>query len=456
MKLQLQANHALIKQQFYRQREVVDGGTMTNVEFDNVFKQLFCVSAQNLANELHQPLEALGELYPEVLETTTPSRRSLFSLAASSERSGQQIFTVRRLNRDEADHFAASGFRFAPIERIAQTLSERIQISSVDLNTHLHAMFNYSTTERGYTPGIHLVAFVMRPTVHKHFEVLTRKGSAVLLPSSQLPLHRLSPNDMDILDHMDEWTLSACIQWLRSASTQSVPDVGGFRRYLYRAIMELSSRLPKEFEDSLRFCARPINAPCRKLSPSDPDHCTLLTFRGVVGLDSRLSDSDLVFSPLRSFRVQEQANDTIGNRGQFLKDLNEEFSYSAQAVRTIPEPRARLPWRFLTSRRDKMSSRDDSQESLVRNAPLGDIIVLKEVQVNVAESNAWESQQPVEPETPSTTMEIKKQEPYANTCYIDELYNTCFSPDLRMKHSTIHRRSVSEGTTYKSDTNTSS
>src|SRR5271156_1767652 len=44
------------------------------LDFSTVFKQLFCIAAQNLANLIHEPLEKLGVLFEEPLETGTMNR----------------------------------------------------------------------------------------------------------------------------------------------------------------------------------------------------------------------------------------------------------------------------------------------------------------------------------------------------------------------------------------------
>src|SRR5262249_5527619 len=50
---------------------VNDGNAQLNTEFSTLFKQLFCIAAQDLADHVHQPLDKLGILYDDVVATGT-------------------------------------------------------------------------------------------------------------------------------------------------------------------------------------------------------------------------------------------------------------------------------------------------------------------------------------------------------------------------------------------------
>ncbi len=48
-----------------------DDTSEISVNFARVFKELFCVAAQQLANTLHEPLEKIGVLFEEPMDTGT-------------------------------------------------------------------------------------------------------------------------------------------------------------------------------------------------------------------------------------------------------------------------------------------------------------------------------------------------------------------------------------------------
>jgi hypothetical protein len=51
--------------------------TASSEDFSGMFKKLFCVAALGLANNLHEPIETLGPLFEEPLETGTLNRRKV-------------------------------------------------------------------------------------------------------------------------------------------------------------------------------------------------------------------------------------------------------------------------------------------------------------------------------------------------------------------------------------------
>jgi len=146
MKRTLQSNEEEINRLIH-QRGATDNHVSTGFGFDTLFKQFFCVSAQDLADELRQPLSGLGELYPEVVSTSTQISRFQIRSSASARSSrprfgkGQLMFTVRQLSsQEEVARFMANGFRFAPIERIASTLASRIHVPAACC-THARTTF---------------------------------------------------------------------------------------------------------------------------------------------------------------------------------------------------------------------------------------------------------------------------------------------------------------------------
>lgn len=449
MRRSLQSNEQQIKRHISQRGAVTEQNGELYLSFETLFKQLFCVSAQDLADELRQPLTSLGELYPEVVSTVSQvSRFGFGSRSLPRLGKGQLMFTVRQLDPQETSRFMAIGYRFAPIARVTTTLSRWIHVSSTDLSVHLGEMREYVRVHRGYPPGVHLVAFAMRPTVHEHFEVLTRKGSGISLPSSPLPVRRLSPSDMEVISEMDEWGLAACLKHLMNNSTEIISSAETFRNYLHRSMLELSAALPKEISAAAKFSAHPLYAPCRRLSSSGPDECTLLTFRVVGSLDTRINDPDLTFTPLRLFRVQEQVNDGLVERERFVRELNVEFSYSAQSTagnRTQSDNKRSNFRNFWSSppRRNRLLRRAVSQEALVES-PGGEIVISKEVRVDVARLDDMEMQSTFAGES-HISIEGGHR---VNPNYVDELYGMCFAPGIRMRPSPlVHIRARSEAST---------
>lgn len=201
----------------------MDKDTELQTDFDTLFKQLFCVTAQELSDQLSLPLQDLGTLYDDVLSTAIPISRLSRAMGRSSLRTGkgQMMFTVRQLQKHEAARLGSQGFRFATIEHVTAMLSRRIHVPEANLITSLRDMRDYASSNRGFDEGVHLVSFMMRPTVHDHFEILTAKGVGNPLPSATLPMRQLHVHHLELISHMDGWSMDACILYLQSDDAEA-------------------------------------------------------------------------------------------------------------------------------------------------------------------------------------------------------------------------------------------
>lgn len=405
--------------------------------FDDLFKRHFCVTAQDLADEVRQPLQDMGILYDHVLATSTPSSRFSRAMGYSMIRAGkgQLLFTVRQLKKHEASRMAAAGFRFTTIENVTTILSRRIHVPVLSLGTHLKDMRDYASSHRIFEPGVHLISFIMRPTIHDHFEVLTAKGTGNPLPSSTLSTKRLQIKHLEMIAHMEGWTMSTCLNWLKSDNARAYKDIDEFREQLIHAITTLSSSLPPDVNLASKFSARPLIAPCRINRISDGQNCILLPFCVVGSLDTQISNTDYSFTPLRLFRVQQQTNDGLSESDGFAKELSEDLLYSktrptSSTDSDFPDS-IRSKIRFWNPRKvpDSML-KTDSQESLSENTITPEIMVRKEVKVDVAKLAEPTFEPSLGRHASQTTVVAGEM---AFNTYVDELYNLCYSPGVRLR-----------------------
>ena len=434
------------------QKHMLSGGGARDEEnelqtnFDTLFKQLFCVTAQELSNELRQPLQELGTLYDDVLETAIPVSRLSRALGRTSLRTGkgQVICSVRQLQNYEAARLATLGFRFASIEHITSTLSRRIHVPETHLLERLLDMRDYASSNRTFEDGVHLISFVMRPTVHDHFEILTTKGTGNPLPSATLPFKRLQMQHLRLISHMEGWSMNICLNYLRSKEAiQEEHATDEFRKYLLQGISSLANSLPQEMRSTARFSSRPLTAPCRNANcileeGQQPPQCTLLTFCVVGTLDTQVPNPNFAFTPFRLFRVQQQANDIIADRDGFGRELTDELfcadvrSGSPSDSDIVSMTRSAIS-KFWPSR--KLSAPINirsSWQSLVNPivTSLGDITVQKEVRVDVTQLDESSIH---EVSSTHDAVVAAGDAPTTPTTYVDELYRLCYAPGIRLR-----------------------
>lgn len=430
----------------------MDKETNLQTDFDTLFKQLFCVTAQELSDELRQPLQDLGILYDDVLATNIPISRLSQAMGRSSLRTGkgQMMFTVRQLQRNEAARLASLGFRFAAIDFVTPAVSRRTHVPEATLLERLRDMRDYACSNRSFAEGVHLVSFVMRPTVADHFEVLTTtKGISNPLPSSTLPMKRLLIQHFNLISHMEGWSMTRCLKYLRSdPARQMYNAMDDFREHLIQGITSLSKTLPEELRPLAQFSPRPLQAPCRSshfLSEKDegPRQCTLLTFCVAGTLDLQIPNSGYAFTPFRLFRVQQQVNDTELDGDSFSREIGQDlfctdvrFTTPNSDSGTISSTRSAFQ-RLWPSPKQPVASECRSTESLATHATtaLGNITVQREVRVDVTRL----PEDALPDGKGRHTMIAANGVAVTPATYVDELYSLCFAPGLRQLLQTPSR-----------------
>ena len=429
----------------------MDKDTELQTDFDTLFKQLFCVTAQELSDELRLPLQDLGTLYDDVLSTAIPVSRLSRAMGPSSLQTGkgQLMFTVRQLNKQEAARLSSQGFRFATIEHVTGTLSRRIHVPEASLVHSLRDMRDYASTNRGFEEGVHLISFVMRPTIHDHFEILTTKGVGNPLPSSTLPMKQLQVHHLELLSHMEGWSMTSCIKYLQSdAASRTFPNLSDFRSHLTNSITSLSKSLPEDMRSAAQLSARPLIAPCRS-KPSNPEQylqtCTLLTFCVVGTLDTQVPNPDYSFTPFRLFRVQQQVNEFIADGDDFARELGQELfctdvrSGSTASDADLASTAKMAILRLWPSHKRSQSSKAgsgsslNSQESLVEPVAtaLRDITVHKEVRVDITRLHETSMQNALSNHDTRTV--VAGGDATTPATYVDELYSLCYAPGIRLR-----------------------
>ncbi|CAG8909287.1 unnamed protein product [Penicillium egyptiacum] len=463
MRNRLDSEESAIEKHMLSRGVIMDKDTELQTDFDTLFKQLFCVTAQELSDQLSLPLQDLGTLYDDVLSTAIPISRLSRAMGRSSLRTGkgQMMFTVRQLQKNEAVRLGSQGYRFATIEHITGMLSRRIHVPEVNLANSLRDMRDYASSNRGFDEGVHLVSFMMRPTIHDHFEILTAKGVGNPLPSATLPMKQLQVHHLELISRMEGWSMDVCIRYLQSAgAAQAFPNLADFRTHLTKSIISLSKTIPEDMRMAAKLSPRPLTAPCRR-SPSNPEtamqnNCTLLSFCVVGTLDTQISNPDYTFTPFRLFRVQQQVNEALADRDDFARELGQELfctdvrSGSTASEADVASTTKMAILRLWPSRKSRPASNSGSvsgysQESIVDHTAtaLRDITVRKEVRVDY--TSLHDTNQNNIGTRDSRAVVVGGGETTPAT-YVDELYSLCYAPGIRLRPD-ASLQNISRGST---------
>ena len=333
--------------------EINDQGMVVD-NYPIVFKELFCVAAADLAEDLKQPIENLGILYDEILHTGQDlaiqmlGRKSELTIdmerdgfGAASVGSGQLLFLVKRANRLDAIRLKGAGYRFSNIQQVLPLLSKILQVPAKEFKTRLQIMRDYASEPRMLDPGVHLAFFAVRASLAPDghgFDILARMDAKNALPTMQLPLDKLESWHVEYLKRVDNFTVASLIKYLSKEAKPSNPSPQ--ERNFAKTFLTTLEVLKEEINDTIfndaTLLANPIEAPCHAPDPdSSPGTATLITFKMIVPLHSRAPGKKLVFAPLNYFNVRQHCYKNSPEHKSFARMTHREFE-STLGVR--PEP----------------------------------------------------------------------------------------------------------------------
>ncbi|KAH7346914.1 hypothetical protein BKA65DRAFT_456864 [Rhexocercosporidium sp. MPI-PUGE-AT-0058] len=314
-------------------------------DYSIIFREIFCVAAADLAEQLNEPLENIGILFDEILstgQTTTSSKSKVLWNSRESSKDlesdgkvmaalgrGQLLFLVRRANRREAERFAASGYRFAEIQNVAHIITRSMQINCNDLQGRLASMRESSSGTNILKPGVHLACFAIRASVRGGFDVLIRKDARNELPTMQLPIDNLDSWQISFLSQLDGFSVKACLKFLkeRLARQEITKREQSFAIQLYDALVGLDEEIGNTFFADALLIGIPISAPCYGSGGDNakPAQAALITFRIIVPIQFCAQGLKVGFTPLSFFRTQQCVYRNSPDHARFARAIHKEF-----------------------------------------------------------------------------------------------------------------------------------
>ena len=328
---------------YHRRTESIEGGTG---DYSALFKKLFCVAAKDLADMVQLPLQEIGAFDGTIVNTGTLSKAVRLKLlhGISTRHSeldnaekgrppvifgrGQLLFLVRRADRAQALRLQSTGYRFATILNVVELLARSMEVTGEELLPQLNRMRDQSQSERLLEPGVHLGCFALRPVFHKGFDVLVRKDAGNLIPTSKLTRSRLEPWQLEVLQQMDNWTVSTCCERLRGGSLFADPKQQVFSRQLLESLTDLAGRVDSGFFEDARLVAKPLRAPCDvSKNESSLQEAFIIAFRVITDAYQASSFNDRYeFASLRFFLSQQHAHRDCADNAVFARKIRKEFA----------------------------------------------------------------------------------------------------------------------------------
>ncbi|KAI1624758.1 hypothetical protein EDD37DRAFT_358336 [Exophiala viscosa] len=328
-----------------------DDASEISINFARLFKQLFCIAAQALANNIHEPVENVGTLFEEPMDTgaayprssIATRRLSCFSASAShtgdieqgsdsrSIAKGKYLFLIRQISFSDAAKFSARGYRFAAVDQVADTLARSLQVQRGHLVERMERMRFCAERTCLPPPGVYLSLFMIRPSMYKSFDVLVPEGAQNQLPHVTLQLSPLSAQQKMQLQLFDEQPVGEILGALlnRSSGLELDDDFGS---QLYNAFVRLVE-LVGNYDTIMqaRFSAKEFRISCQHgggtSSTPSCTSCTMLTVRFMTNIHASGPQKDFTFVPLSFFSMQQLEHGSHSDEGTFPRQVQTQFAH---------------------------------------------------------------------------------------------------------------------------------
>jgi hypothetical protein len=256
--------------------------TWDDVEMENdysvLFREYFCVAADDLAGMLDTRVQELGVLYNGILTTGSSAsdiKNSNKKNAGDLEKglvipamfgNGQLLFLVRTVDKIEAARLTTQGYRFAYPKNISEIVARNMRVPHSDIVDIIERLHLYSQPRKPLVSGgTYLACFAIRATVkatERSWDILVPTDKPGHLPYVELSEAPLTNIQLDSLTKLDGLTVSQSITYLNNiASEVTNLDQKAFIERLLDMITELTHLVPENFFKQATFSARSVAAP---------------------------------------------------------------------------------------------------------------------------------------------------------------------------------------------------
>ncbi|KAF1960282.1 hypothetical protein CC80DRAFT_582781 [Byssothecium circinans] len=322
----------------------------TNNSYSAIFREMFCITAQDIARSMDTRLQDLGHLYENVETTgTLLNARTLFLnaqgkniLAANVAEQmdleagvanpilfgrGQLLVLTRKVEAADASRLQNIGFRFASIEQIGDQLARSLQISREDL-TRLIGRLQLSCAREPLIPrkGTYLASFLLQPSpVMQGLDVIVQKATPDRLPMVQLSEEELSQRQVRLLSALNGSTLEDCLMRIeRRFGSVTEDDI--FLDKVRNRILELVSLVPEPALYQAYFSGQQLDVAHGMSGQNDPLQGTIFAFCGIKEVyNQSIQSPTLQCVPLSFFRANLRSYPGSPDHGILAHKNHKEF-----------------------------------------------------------------------------------------------------------------------------------
>ncbi|KAL6170169.1 hypothetical protein ACJQWK_03160 [Exserohilum turcicum] len=345
-----------------------------------MFRELFCVTADEIATSLDTGIENLGSLYEDVLvtgtfttrKTWTGKRRSNSITAEDVSTSdselgrekkvvfgkGQMLILTKKVDAAEVTRLQQLGYSFAGIEQVSEHIARSLEIPRDELENLVSRLDAFS--ERQYSvpkTGAYLASFLIqaKPGM-KEMDVIVPRAAPGQLPMVELDDEQLDSEQMSTLAMFDGFTLDECLAQIDKSSEAEI-EKDCFLKTFGHCIDQLLRECPEEALHHAVFSALPLD-----MVPGQPEvsQAKVYAFCGIKEIYVQsLQSLTLKTIPFSFLRTYLKTQPGCADHAILAQEINKEFGKLQRTHADAKLARNGCGFKWRWSKRDKSPTCND-------------------------------------------------------------------------------------------------
>jgi hypothetical protein len=282
-------------------------GSEEDSTYSATFRELFCVTAYDIAKTLDTGLQNLGNLYEEVVTTGTSMSmaRAVFKdpqdrkeiLAADVANKdietgvaspilfgrGQMLVLTKRADANEVKRLQNMGYHFASIDQVGDNLARSLQVTRDDLHDMVdrwHAFTERSPSIPSH--GTYLASFLLQPAPGmRGLDVVVPRATPDRLPMVELAGGKPTVGMLRCLSTFNGLSLDDCYTRTRLRSGTETEEEEVFLENFRITILDLIRDVPESALRRAVFSAKQLDMAHGVSAQNECSAATVFAFCGI-------------------------------------------------------------------------------------------------------------------------------------------------------------------------------
>jgi hypothetical protein len=336
--------------------------------YSATFRELFCVTAHEIAKTLDTGLQNLGVLYEEVVSTGTSislvktvfkqSNRNVGATDVGSTRDmesglanpiqvgkGQLLVLTKQVDSTEVKRLETLGYHFASVEQVGENLARSLQIPRDDLEAMVGRWQSFNKREPVIPKsGIYLASFLLQPAPGvRGMEVIVPRDNPHRLPMVKLTSNELTSRQLSILSAFNGHTLDDCLVKTRQRPGREWSEDDRFLERFHNRMLDLVRDVPESALQRAVFSSRQLDIAHGVVGQEEHSPSTMFAFCGIKEIYVQAPQSlTLKCIPLSFLQTQLRSYPGSPDHAILAQKNHKEFSFLLQSqtlTKAAPEVR---------------------------------------------------------------------------------------------------------------------